>query len=63
MKKGQEPLRSFSDLLQYYEVQRTDVPATPALPVVVEAKPTAPPEPNAAPEATQESRTETTANE
>ncbi len=35
MKKGQEPLRSFSDLLQFYEVKRTDVPA--------DAKPETPP--------------------
>ena len=26
MKKGQEPLRSFSDLLQFYEVKRSDAP-------------------------------------
>jgi uncharacterized protein len=32
MKKGQEPLRSFSDLLQFYEVKRTDVPGSPAPP-------------------------------
>ena len=28
MKKGQEPLRSFSDLLQFYEVKRSDAPGT-----------------------------------
>lgn len=37
MKKGQEPLRSFSDLMQYFEVQRTDT-SPAAAPVVVEPK-------------------------
>ncbi len=29
MKEGDEPLRSFSDLLQFYEAKRTDEPPTP----------------------------------
>lgn len=29
MKEGDEPLRSFSDLLQFYESKRTDEPPTP----------------------------------
>ncbi len=33
MKKGQEPLRSFSDLLQFYEVKRTDTPPAVVTPV------------------------------
>lgn len=44
MKKGQEPLRSFSDLLQFYEVKRTDTPNT----ITPPAEPTAPP-PESAP--------------
>lgn len=34
MQKGKEPLRSFSDLMQYYELQRTEPipPPTPAVP-------------------------------
>ena len=47
MKKGQEPLRSFSDLMQYFEVQRTDTPVAQA-PVVVEPKPA--PQPESAPQ-------------
>jgi hypothetical protein len=46
MKKGQEPLRSFSDLLQFYEVKRTDTQpnVTPAQPSAPAAEPTpAPP--------------------
>ncbi len=32
MKKGQEPLRSFSDLLQFYEVKRSDAPGVTVQP-------------------------------
>lgn len=32
MEKGTEPLRSFSDLLQFYEKKRTDPPETPPAP-------------------------------
>ncbi len=28
MKEGDEPLRSFSDLMQFYEAKRTDEPTT-----------------------------------
>ncbi|MCC6511462.1 MAG: S1 RNA-binding domain-containing protein [Pirellulaceae bacterium] len=42
MKKGQEPLRSFSDLLQFYEVKRTDVPGSPAPPESASTTPTNP---------------------
>ncbi len=46
MKKGQEPLRSFSDLLQFYEVKRTDTPNT----VTPQSEPSPPPpEPAPAP--------------
>lgn len=31
MKEGEEPLRSFSDLMQFYEAKRTDTPA-PSVP-------------------------------
>ena len=44
MKKGQEPLRSFSDLLQFYEVKRSDTPG----PVTPQSEQAAPP-PDAAP--------------
>ena len=44
MKKGQEPLRSFSDLLQFYEVKRSDTPGT----VTPQSEQAAPP-PEAAP--------------
>ncbi|MGN6545451.1 MAG: S1 RNA-binding domain-containing protein, partial [Aureliella sp.] len=67
MQKGQEPLRSFSDLLQFYELQRPEgkaavapapapAPAAPA-PIAsasVAAEPTPPPQPEASQEAPTE---------
>ncbi len=46
MQKGQEPLRSFSDLLQFYELQKTEPPKPtppPPTPVENEAPPTSSP--------------------
>jgi protein Tex len=45
MKEGEEPLRSFSDLLQFYEAKRTDEPPTQSPPPAVTEstpEPTAP---------------------
>ena len=48
MKEGDEPLRSFSDLLQFYEAKRTDEPAV---------KPAPPPQPQPQPDTSNEENT------
>ncbi len=43
MKQGTEPLRSFSDLLQFYELKRTDGPGDVPAPAATATTPPAPP--------------------
>ncbi|MFN3191377.1 MAG: S1 RNA-binding domain-containing protein [Aureliella sp.] len=61
MKEGDEPLRSFSDLMQFYEAKRTDVPAPKSPSEDTAAAPPESTQPEAATPATAESQEQTTA--